>query len=68
MSDGVEGLVYPVGNVLALTEALQRVFASPESAQQMGERGLARIANWSFDADVQGLCRALEAVTRGQHA
>ena len=65
ITDGVEGFVYPVGNVDALAKALAKVLASPETAQAMGHRALERIAGWDFETDVKVLSAALQAVTRG---
>ncbi|WP_353069051.1 glycosyltransferase family 4 protein [Tunturibacter empetritectus] len=64
VSDGVEGFVFPVGDVDALKEALQRVLESPETAKTMGQRGLKRISGWSYEEDLIGLRRAIAAVTR----
>jgi glycosyltransferase involved in cell wall biosynthesis len=64
VTDGVEGCVYLVGDIAALTQCLQRVFASPATAAQMGEAARRRIATWSFTEDVQGLRAALAYVTR----
>jgi glycosyltransferase involved in cell wall biosynthesis len=64
VTDGVEGCVYPMGDVEALTAALQRVLATPESAQRMGEAARRRIGRWSFEEDVAGLKQALAQVTR----
>jgi glycosyltransferase involved in cell wall biosynthesis len=61
VTDGVEGAVYPVGDVAALTDALRRVLADHEA---MGQRALERVKQWSFDADVVGLREALAQVTR----
>jgi glycosyltransferase involved in cell wall biosynthesis len=63
VTDGVEGFVYPVRDVDALTTALARVLASPETAAAMGANALARINSWSFDQDVAGLRVALAHVT-----
>jgi glycosyltransferase involved in cell wall biosynthesis len=63
ITDGVEGAVYPVRDIPALTAALERVLASPEIATAMGQRALERIQAWSFEEDVRGLRRALAAVT-----
>jgi glycosyltransferase involved in cell wall biosynthesis len=63
IADGVEGCVYPVGNVDGLTDALRRVLDTPGTAESMGRRALARIAGWGFEEDVQGLRRALSRVT-----
>ena len=64
VTDGVEGCVFPVGDVSALTNALHRVFASPDSAARMGQHARQRISGWTFEEDVQGLRAALAAVTR----
>ena len=60
----VEGCVFPAGDVEALTAALRRVLATPETAARMGQRGLERIRTWSFEEDVRGLRRAIAQVTR----
>jgi glycosyltransferase involved in cell wall biosynthesis len=64
VEDGVEGYIFPVGNIAALTEALQKVLATPETAVTMGQRGLARIKAWDFESDVKGLRQAIAQVTR----
>ena len=63
VTNGVEGFVYPTGDVDVLAAALQRVLFSPEQAHRMGEAAMSRIANWDFEADVRGLRLALAAVT-----
>ena len=64
IEDGVEGCVFPAGDVSALTDALRRVLATPETAAAMGQRGLAKIRTWDFEEDVRGLRRAIAQVTR----
>ena len=64
ITDGVEGCIFPVGNVPALTDALHRVFASPDTAERMGRCAYRRIGKWTFEEDIQGLRAALAAVTR----
>jgi glycosyltransferase involved in cell wall biosynthesis len=64
ITDGVEGAIFPAGNVEALTEALRKTLATPETAAEMGRRGLERISRWSYEEDVRGLRRALAAVTK----
>lgn len=64
ITDGVEGFVYPVGDVDALTAALRKTLATPETAAEMGMRALERINHWSFEADIVGLKAALAHVTR----
>jgi glycosyltransferase involved in cell wall biosynthesis len=64
VEDGVEGCVFPVGDVAALTAALRKVLATPETATAMGQRALAKIQTWDFEEDVRGLRRAIAQVTR----
>lgn len=64
VTDGVEGCVFPVGDVKALTDALRRVLTVPGTADAMGQRGRKRISEWSYEHDIAGLRRALEQVTR----
>ena len=62
--DGIEGFVYPVGDIAALAGALHRTFAAPPTAQFMGAAAAARMAGWSFEQDIQGLRKALAFTTR----
>lgn len=64
ITDGVDGFVFPVGNIQSLATSLARVLSSPEEAQRMGDAARARIAAWDFEADVRGLRQALAHVTR----
>jgi glycosyltransferase involved in cell wall biosynthesis len=64
VEDGVEGRVFPVGDVAALTDALRKVLATPETAVAMGKRGLEKIQTWDFEEDVRGLRQAIAEVTR----
>ena len=64
ITDGVEGFVFPVGDITALTQALRRVFSSPETPARMGEAARTRISTWTYEEDVQGLRQALAAITR----
>jgi glycosyltransferase involved in cell wall biosynthesis len=68
IADGVEGCVFPAGDVAALTDSLRRVLATTETAMRMGERGLKRIRAWNFEEDVRGLRLALASVTRKMKA
>ncbi len=63
VSDGDNGCVFPARNVAALTDALERVLANPSTCRAMGERSLARIQRFNFEADVQGLMRAFAATS-----
>jgi glycosyltransferase involved in cell wall biosynthesis len=64
ITNGVEGAVFPSGNVEALADALRGILATPETAAAMGRRALERIQGWNFDEDVRGLRKALAALTR----
>ena len=64
VDNGVEGYVFPAGDVAALTEALRKVLATSETAAAMGQRGLAKIKTWGFEEDVRGLRQAIAHVTR----
>ena len=64
ITDGVEGYVYPVGDVGALIEALRRSLHSPEATAEMGRRALEKIRTWSFEEDIHALRSAIAQVTR----
>ncbi|MGA1981442.1 MAG: glycosyltransferase family 4 protein [Acidobacteriaceae bacterium] len=68
IEDGVNGCIYPVGDVDALTNALRRVLEVPGAAAAMGQRAFERIRSWDFEEDVKGLRRALAAVVPGFEA
>lgn len=63
VTDGVNGCVYPVGDVSALAASLRKVLAAPETCTEMGRRSFERIQHFSFEDDIRGLRRALAAVT-----
>lgn len=63
VTDGVEGCIFPAGDVAALTDALRRALATPETAPLMGKRGLDRIQTWSYEEDIAGLRRAIAQTT-----
>ncbi len=61
--EGGNGFVYPVGDVAALTRALERITSSPEHAAAMGAKSLEVVTRYSFEADRAGLVAALAGVT-----
>lgn len=63
IEDGVTGFTYPVGNVQALHQVLQRALSNPQQLKQIAEQALHRIQQWDFEADIRGLKTALRAVT-----
>lgn len=65
VEDGVNGSIYPTGNIDALTIALQRVLTSPETAATMGANAYRRIQQWGLEQDIQGLRRALQHLVPG---
>ena len=64
ITNGVEGFVYPVGDVDALTESLRQVVWVPGLAERMSQAALERINGWSFEEDVRGLRQALAELTK----
>jgi glycosyltransferase involved in cell wall biosynthesis len=65
IEDGVNGCIFPVGDVDALALALRRVLERPGAAAEMGQRAFERIQSWGFDEDIHGLRQALESVVPG---
>jgi len=63
ITPGVEGLVFPAGNIPALTNALRQILETPCAAKRMGQNARTRIRQWDFEADLRGLHQALAAVT-----
>lgn len=62
--NGIEGFVYPVGNIAALTLALSQVLSTPETPVILGRNARKRVSQWSFEEDIKGLRQALATVTR----
>jgi glycosyltransferase involved in cell wall biosynthesis len=63
LTNGVEGYLFPTGNVAALTQCLRKLLDTPGAAERMGQRARARMAAWNFEEDVRGLRQALAATT-----
>jgi glycosyltransferase involved in cell wall biosynthesis len=66
VENGVNGFVYPTGDVDALASRLRQILEPSAPRVKMGERGLERITSWDFEADRRGLVEALSAVCRKQ--
>jgi glycosyltransferase involved in cell wall biosynthesis len=64
ISDGVEGAVFPAGDVPALADALRRTLTDPETALEMGRRAQERISRWNFEEDIRILRSALAVLTK----
>jgi glycosyltransferase involved in cell wall biosynthesis len=63
VSNGIEGCVFPVGDIPALTAALHHIFATPETAARMGQAAARRVATWTYEEDLLGLRAALAHTT-----
>jgi glycosyltransferase involved in cell wall biosynthesis len=61
VTDGLNGFIFPAGDVDALAEALRRVLADPDRAARMGVASSEFMSKWSFSDDVVGLRGALRA-------
>jgi glycosyltransferase involved in cell wall biosynthesis len=59
--EGVNGVVYPFGDVDALAAQLRAAFADPARLAAMGEESRRLIDSWSFTQNLDGLKRALAA-------
>jgi len=65
VQDGVNGRVFPAGDIDALRASLRDVLSVPGRAREMGAEGLAIIRKHSFEEDVAGLRQALADVVPG---
>jgi len=65
IQDGVNGCIYPTGDVGALAESLRRILDTPGTAEEMGKRAFERIQSWGFEEDVAGLRQALAFLAPG---
>ena len=63
VEDGENGYVFPAGNIALLADRLLSVTADPSLARRMGDNGRYLIEKASFQEDIAGLRRALEAVS-----
>ncbi|MBS1814557.1 MAG: glycosyltransferase family 4 protein [Acidobacteria bacterium] len=63
VKNGINGFIYPFGDIEALQRALQYVLQSPEKAAEMGRNSYQKIETWDFDRNVVALRTALMSVT-----
>jgi glycosyltransferase involved in cell wall biosynthesis len=61
---GENGIVFPVGDIDALAAALDNLVENGELRTRMAARSREIIDTWDFRADVMGLRRALQSLTR----
>ena len=62
IEDGVNGCVFPAGDVGGLEDALRRILDTRGTAEAMGKCAFERIKSWSFEEDIQGLRQALASL------
>jgi glycosyltransferase involved in cell wall biosynthesis len=60
---GKNGVIYPVGDVGALADALATVLRDPETWRRMGQVSREIVSSWSFEADVAAVVEALRQVS-----
>ncbi len=65
VQDGVNGRVFPAGDIAALANALRDVLETPGRARSMGKAGLAIIRQHGFEEDIHGLRHALSDFVPG---
>jgi glycosyltransferase involved in cell wall biosynthesis len=59
LREGETGALFPVGDIRALAEALERVLSVPGVTAKMGIAARTRVDDFSFEQDVAGLRQAL---------
>ena len=62
IEDGINGFVYPAGDIAALANRLRRVIENPEHRAAMGARALEKVTRLDFGADRDGLLAALDSI------
>jgi glycosyltransferase involved in cell wall biosynthesis len=66
VEEGVNGFVYPAGDVEALAERLARVLRDPERASAMGRASVERVALFNYASDAEALVAALDSLMGGR--
>jgi glycosyltransferase involved in cell wall biosynthesis len=61
VKEGENGFSFPAGDQAALAACLKRLVQDPSLRGRMGQRSLALIREWDYEADLQGLLGALRA-------
>ncbi len=64
--DGDNGFVHNVGDIPHLAAILDRLAEDKELREKMGRRSLEIISEWSYDEDIEGILKALEAVNNNE--
>lgn len=65
VQSGVNGFVYPTGQIPALTEKLERLLIGAAEREKMGEASVQRIRQWSYRVDVDAMLACLNEVCHG---
>ena len=68
VEDGVNGYVFPVGDVEALADRLRRITGDPLLARSMGSKSLHKISSWNFEADIRGFHEAISFCVSNRHS
>lgn len=61
--DGVNGFIYPVGDVNSLACSMSLLLNHSKLTKEMGVRSRAIVSNWSYSKVVEGVLTALQSVT-----
>ncbi len=61
--DGVNGFIYPSGDIEALAGSLRRILCDQDLRRTMGEQSKAIIQKWGIQQTVDGILMALEHAT-----
>ncbi|BAZ01866.1 group 1 glycosyl transferase [Tolypothrix tenuis PCC 7101] len=63
---GKNGLIFPAGDVLALTHILQEAFSNLERLHNWGQESRNIILEYSYRQSTQGVTQALDSIMNGQ--
>ena len=59
VKDGINGFIYPAGDIEKLVNCLSKVLEQSELRKNMRKDSLRKISEWSFKEDVEGIMAAL---------
>jgi glycosyltransferase involved in cell wall biosynthesis len=63
VQEGINGFLFPAGNVSALAEKLEALLSDESRRRSMGEASLGIIRTWGYREGVEGLRECLSSVT-----
>ncbi len=55
----LNGFIYPVGDIKALSAHLTKLIKNPKLIKKMGEESIKLVSKWSLDEEVNGIIKAL---------